>query len=100
MQVAGGALRPPPGAPQPVASGSSPRKAPASVIVNPTEVVQDDSGWSQQSGRSSDVSSGEYNPDEFTPKGPKPPQDMNLFAGDGIPSSGDAPASQATAGYE
>lgn len=102
----GSALRPPVGAPQPAGvsgGGSSPRgsKAPASIVRNPTEVVSDDGGYGQQEGRSSNVQGLEYNPDEFTPRGPKPSSDINLFAGDGIPSSGSGAAVQGSvAGYE
>lgn len=102
----GSSLRPPTGAPQPAGAthtGSSPRgaKPPASVIRNPTEVAQDDGGYGQQSGRAGDVRGAEYNADEFTPRGPKPSGDVDLFAGDGIPSSGgSAPTQEQVADYE
>jgi len=78
------------GSPRPAASPTSPRgKAPASVIRNPSESISDDSGWASETGRTSGgkVEVAEYNPDEFTPRGPKPPSDLNLFEGDGIPST-------------
>lgn len=98
---AGSALHPPMGAPQP--AGSSPRgaKPPASTVRNPTDVASDDGGYGQQSGRTSNVQGVEYNADEFTPRGQKPSSDVDLFAGDGIPSSGgSAPSQGVVAGYE
>lgn len=74
------------------------RRAPAAVILNPTDAARDDSGWASRDGRVKDVPVSEYNVDEFAPKGPKPSADTDLFAGDGIPS-GAAPAA-AAAGYE
>ena len=97
----GSSLRPSSGSPQP--AGSSPRgaKPPASVIRNPTEVASDDGGYAQQTGRTGNVQGSEYNPDEFAPRGAKPAGDTDLFAGDGIPSSGSgAPMQAPVAGYE
>lgn len=101
----GSSLRPTPGTPQPAGgSSSSPRgsKPPASVIINPTESLRDDGGYGRQEGRTGDVQGAEYNPEEFTPRGPKPSGDVDLFAGDGIPTStGSTSSSQApVTGYE
>lgn len=94
----GSALHAPVGAPQP--SPPKGAKPPAAVVRNPTEVARDDGGYGQQSGRTGNVQGTEYNPEEFTPRGPKPSGDVDLFAGDGIPSSGSGGTAQAAAGYE
>ena len=101
QQGTGSALRPPPGSPQPVsASGSI--KAPASIVVNPTDRIRGEANdWASKTGREATTPPGEYNPEEFTPRGPKPSGDADLFAGDGIPSGGSVPAKQApVSGYE
>lgn len=101
----GAALRPISGAPQPVSSASGRAKSPsATVIRNPSEVASDDGGYGSQTGRTGDVKVGEYNAAEFAPQGTKPSGDVDLFAGDGIPSSVSASSGavnvSSTAGYE
>jgi hypothetical protein len=99
--ASGSDLRPRQGSPQPVSS-SSPRgtKPPADVVRNPTETLGDDGGYGQQGGRTGDVKGSEYNPEEFTPRGQKPSENVDLFAGDGIPSSSSSSSSAVQAGYE
>ena len=55
--------------------------ASASFVRNPTDGIRDDGGFGQEK---KDVQ--EYDPHEFVPKGPKPPENVDIFAGDGIPA--------------
>jgi hypothetical protein len=95
----GASLNPPPGTPQPAGLGSTARtiKPSAHMIKNPTDGVRDDGGFATRT--KEDIT--EYNPNEFSPQGPKPSSDVDLFAGDGIPSTGSGrPAAAPVAGYE
>jgi len=85
--------------PTPVSPTARAAKAPAAMVRNPSEISTDDSGYANQSGRDSSSPS-EYDPDEFKRGGKRPPENVDLFADDGIPSSGPASMPPRQEGFE
>ena len=71
-----------PGPAPPAAHGSSPTRAPASAVVNPSQRCRDDGGFTSPDRKVST----DYDAAEFRPGGSKPPENTDLFAGDGIPN--------------